>query len=117
MNWIRIREDKTCTAFGPQASQLLLNNRKALDSLLKDLQYADRINNRWRELYGESATQYVRNSHFVYEGSTVRAAGDGNHCLRYMSPDRVLVIRELLAPCECENNEDYCANCAVTLNN
>ena len=70
LNWIRLREDNTATAFGPYASHLILRHRQDLDALVRNWKWQDKIDAKFTQV------KYVRNSHFVFDqGARVRAAG------------------------------------------
>jgi hypothetical protein len=92
LNWMRINERNEVSAFGPDASHLLLHYRKDLDELVRNWHRQDKLNKILNQV------QYVRNSHFLFDAEgCVRAAGHNvAHCLAYMQPGYVIVIRESL---------------------
>lgn len=92
--WLTEERDSLASALGSDASHLMLHHRPELERMANDWILQTEINNRWRELYGQDAVQYVRNTHCVLDrcGNLI-AAGDEAHCMSYMQDGRVLVIR------------------------
>ncbi len=92
--WLTEEKDSLASALGSDASHLMLHHRPELERIAKDWMLQTHINNRWRELYGQDAVQYVRNEYYVLDRcGKVLAAGSESHCMNYMQDGRVLLIR------------------------
>lgn len=92
--WLTQEKDSLASALGPDASHLMLHHRNELQRMADDWILQTELNDFWRELYGENATQYVRNTHLVMDRcGAVLAAGSEDHCMSYMRDGLVLVIR------------------------
>ena len=92
MDWIRLNEDNLASAFGSDASHLLLHHRSDLDELVRNWHRQDELNKILKQV------QYDRNRYFLFDAEgRIRAAGHTQaHCERYAQPGYVVVIRESL---------------------
>lgn len=92
--WLTEEQDSLASALGADASHLMLHHREKLEQLAHGWVEQSRVNNRWRELYGQDAVQYQRNEYYVLDRcGNVLAAGTEAHCAEYMQDGRILVIR------------------------